>query len=60
MANAKVVLNGVTLIDLTYDTIIPDAMLAGYTAHDQTGEQINGTIGVITNEDIDEIINSWR
>lgn len=60
MANAKVTLNGVTLIDLTSDTIESNAMLAGYTAHSKNGELIQGTITSITNEQIDEIINSRR
>lgn len=43
MANAKVTLNGVTLIDLTGDTVTPDNLLNGYVAHQSNGEIITGT-----------------
>lgn len=39
----KVVYNGTTLIDLTSDTITPDKLLSGYTAHDKSGATITGT-----------------
>lgn len=39
----KVVYNGSTLIDLTSDTITPDKILSGYTAHDKSGAAITGT-----------------
>ena len=39
----KVVYNGATLIDLTSDTITPDKLLSGYTAHDKSGAAITGT-----------------
>lgn len=44
MANAKVTLNGTTLIDLTSDTVIAAAMLSGVVAHASDGNQITGTI----------------
>lgn len=47
MANeyvSKVVLsNGTTLIDLTADTVTPESMLTGTTAHDKSGAKITGT-----------------
>jgi hypothetical protein len=43
MANAKVTLNGVTLIDLTSDTVSSDNLLSGYTAHRSDGEIITGS-----------------
>lgn len=47
MANeyvSKVVLsNGTTLIDLTADTVTPETMLTGVTAHDKSGAKITGT-----------------
>lgn len=47
MANeyvSKVVLsNGTTLIDLTADTVTPETMLTGTTAHDKSGAKITGT-----------------
>lgn len=43
MAVSKVVYGGRTLIDLTADTITPDKLKKGYTAHGADGEPINGT-----------------
>lgn len=43
MAINKVEFNGNTLIDLTADTVIPSALLEGYTAHDRSGAVITGT-----------------
>ena len=43
MAISKVVFGGTTLIDLTGDTVTPDKLLAGYTAHGRDGEPITGT-----------------
>ena len=39
----KVIYNGTTLLDLTSDTITPDKLLSGYTAHDKSGATITGT-----------------
>lgn len=44
----KVEYNGSTLIDLTSDTVTPEALLAGYTAHDKSGAVINGAIEIAT------------
>ncbi len=44
MANSKVVLNtGEVLIDLTGDSVTPDKLAEGATAHDKAGNQIVGT-----------------
>lgn len=44
MANSKIVLgNGEVLMDLTADTVKPDKLLKGYTAHGADGEPIVGT-----------------
>lgn len=43
MAISKVVYGGNTLIDLTGDTVAPDKLKKGYTAHGADGEVINGT-----------------
>lgn len=40
----KVVVNGVTKLDLTEDTITPDKLTEGYTAHDASGAPITGTM----------------
>lgn len=47
MANNKVQLaDGTTLIDLTSDTVTPQTMLAGTTAHDASGELITGVVNL--------------
>lgn len=43
MAISKVIYGGETLIDLTPDTIKPNKLLKGYTAHGADGEAITGT-----------------
>lgn len=43
MAISKVVYGGQTLMDLTADTITPDKLLKGYTAHGADGEAIEGS-----------------
>lgn len=40
--NNKVIYNGQVLIDLTSDTITPEKLAAGVTAHDKTGAPITG------------------
>lgn len=39
----KVVVNNQTRIDLTGDTVSESVLLAGFTAHDSSGNQIVGT-----------------
>lgn len=46
MGNSKVIFGNETLIDLTGDTVTPDTLLAGTTAHNRSGEQIVGTATV--------------
>lgn len=43
MGYNKVVYGGKTLIDLTGDSVTPEKLLAGETAHDKAGEPIVGT-----------------
>lgn len=43
MAANKVIYAGNTLIDLSYDTITPEDLKKGITAHDKSGAQIVGT-----------------
>lgn len=43
MARNKIVYYGETLMDLTADTVTPETLLKGQTAHDKSGEQITGT-----------------
>ena len=40
----KVVYGGKVLIDLTEDTVSPDTLLTGTTAHDRSGASIIGTM----------------
>lgn len=40
----KVDLNGVTVLDLTSDTVTPETLLLGTTAHNAKGETITGTL----------------
>ena len=63
MANNKVQLSdGTTLIDLTQDTVTPQTLLSGATAHNAAGEQIVGaaTAGGITSfPTIEEVKANW-
>ena len=43
MANSKIIYFGEVLMDLTTDTVKPDKLLKGTTAHDASGEPITGT-----------------
>ena len=43
MAINKVEYGGNTLIDLTSDSVTPESLLPGVTAHDKSGNQITGT-----------------
>ncbi len=43
MAISKIILNGVTQMDLTQDTVIADKLRQSYTAHGADGEPITGT-----------------
>jgi hypothetical protein len=51
MANKynKIIYGGKTLIDLTADTVTPDKLLKGTTAHDKSGETITGTCAFDSN-----------
>ena len=45
MADNKVVLaDGTVLIDLTEDTVTPQTMVRGITAHDASGESVTGVV----------------
>lgn len=46
MGYNKFVIDGVTKIDLTSDTVKQNTLLSGNTAHDKSGEQIVGTIPI--------------
>lgn len=45
MANAnQVIVNGETILDLRSDTLTPETLQKGYTAHDKSGTKITGTL----------------
>lgn len=46
MGYNKVIVNGVTKVDLTSDTVSPDTMLESTTAHNAAGDLVTGTIPV--------------
>lgn len=47
MAVNKVTYNNNTLIDLTADSVTPDTLLSGTTAHAKDGSSISGTVVVV-------------
>ena len=51
MAVNKVIYNGETLVDLTGDTVTPDSLLVGATAHDASGRAITGTVSASSPSD---------
>lgn len=62
MANNKVQLrDGTVLLDLTGDTVTPETLAAGVTAHDAAGNQISGAmvVGGCTIPKAAEIRKSW-
>lgn len=44
MAISKIILNGVTQMDVTQDTVASTNLLSGYTATKNDGTKINGSI----------------
>lgn len=49
MANSKIIFGGQVLIDLTADTVDPQSLLVGHTAHGSDGELVEGTCDFDTN-----------
>ncbi len=47
MGRSKIVYNGEPLLDLTSDTVTPETLYSGVTAHNAAGEPITGTGGVL-------------
>ena len=56
MAVSKVILDGVTQIDVTTDTVVADKLGSGYTATKNDGTKIKGT-ATIRGDSLDEL--SW-
>ena len=48
----KVVVNGVVKLDLTGDTVDPESLIEGVTAHDNSGSVILGTLSVRSIDDL--------
>lgn len=46
----KVTINGVTKLDLTADTVAPETLKSGVTAHDKSGAPITGTMVAKNNQ----------
>lgn len=46
MAVSKVVCDGITLVDLTQDTVDSDKLVSGYTAHDKAGNSVTGSLKI--------------
>lgn len=44
MAISKIILNGVTQMDVTQDTVASDNLLSGFTATKNDGTKISGSI----------------
>ena len=44
MAANKVIINGETVLDLTSDTVTPDKLVQGATAHNASGSLVEGTM----------------
>lgn len=44
MGYSKVIINGVTKLDLTEDTVTPEKLLSGVTAHNASGNKVVGLI----------------
>lgn len=47
MAVNKVEINGEVKLDLTQDTVTPETLMAGTTAHDAAGEPISGAVAPV-------------
>lgn len=61
MAVNKVEYGGETLIDLTEDTVTPETLAEGITAHDASGEQIVGTMKSNSNTNITNLKSTvWK
>lgn len=51
MAVNKVEVNGETKLDLTQDTVTPENLLSGATAHNAAGEKIKGAADLSAKQD---------
>lgn len=56
MAVSKVELGGETLIDISGDTVTPETLAEGATAHNSAGEEITGTMKNLSEVDASKVI----
>lgn len=54
MGVSKVIINNVTKVDLTSDTVTPETLMSSYTAHDKSGTAITGiaTGGTVVQDEV--------
>ena len=52
MGVSKVIINGVTKVDITEDTVAASKLLYGYTAHGADGEELTGSIASKSSSDL--------
>ena len=52
MAINKVVINDEVKLDLTQDSVTPESLLAGVTAHDAAGNPITGLVDLSAKQDL--------
>lgn len=57
MAVNKVDINGETVLDLTGDSVMPETLLQGATAHNAAGEKIEGSVAVAPASDTTPLEN---
>ena len=56
----KIIYGGKTLLDLTADTVTPDKLAEGITAHDKSGAAITGTASWRYDASTEELtVPSW-
>lgn len=60
MAIAKIILNGITQIDLTSDTVAPSNLVSPNTAHGADGEPIVGTASGGTSKNVQVVQGTTR
>lgn len=62
MAVNKVEVNGETKLDLTQDTVTPENLLSGATAHNAAGERISGAVAPVRYDVAQDLTSKqqWR
>lgn len=60
MAVNKVEVNGETKLDLTQDTVTPENLLSGATAHNAAGEQISGAVAPVRYDVVQDLTSDQK